>query len=120
MDQALTSIYLSTGWSPLDWWFAVALATFADLLTTVYLLRIGGHETNKPLAWLMGRVGTAPALILVKGSALVGVWIWLQEAVLYLPAVAGLYVALTAWNLYWIWWQRRAVAARLRGIEATD
>lgn len=37
-----------------------------DIYTTVVILKQGGRELNKPLAWLMSRLGVLPALLVTK------------------------------------------------------
>ena len=120
MSEILSAVYLSTGWSPFGWWFAALLASMVDAVTTAYLIRIGGRELNPALAWLMSALGALPALVVTKMLGMAAVLYYLQPLVLYLPLIVGLYIGLNVWNCYWIWWQRQAVAARLRSIGATD
>ncbi len=42
------------------------LLQLLDIYTTQRILSRGGRELNKPLAWLMGRLGILPALLVVK------------------------------------------------------
>lgn len=44
----------------------LVLLQLLDIYTTHRILAAGGRELNKPLAWLMGRLGVLPALLVVK------------------------------------------------------
>jgi len=46
--------------------FTFALLMLADFDSTRRVLSKGGVELNKPLAWLMAKIGVIPALALAK------------------------------------------------------
>ncbi len=53
----------------------LVLLQLLDIYTTHRILECGGRELNKPLAWLMGRLGVVPGLLVVK-VPVVAVMLW--------------------------------------------
>ncbi len=46
----------------------------ADGWTTSQVLRFGGYEQSKIVAWIMLKIGKVPALVLVKVLPVIAVW----------------------------------------------
>ena len=84
----------------------LALITFiflqiADAYLTLRILGKGGKELNKPMRWIMERIGAIPGLAVAKGAYIavaigcafiVPVWVmWL---------VSAAYAILVGWNLW--------------------
>lgn len=108
LDQLLSDFYLFVGWQPYTWFAALAVASALDAATTVYALRkLGAREANPVMRWAMRHLGVVPALLLVKVSALVLMFVTLQDSILYAPLWAVIYAAVAGWNLINIWKGRR-------------
>lgn len=82
-----------------------ALSALLDILTTWRALRDGGHEAWPPMAWLMERIGSRPAL-LVKLVPVAIAWLmvdrepWLPWLVESLAFSFSVQLAVALHNLY--------------------
>lgn len=99
IDQALTSFYLALGWEPYTWFALFALANILDGLTTIKALALGGREINPLMRLAMQRLGTVPAIALLKLAMLYAVFSNLGTIILYMPLLVLVYVGVAAWNL---------------------
>lgn len=79
---------------------AVCLLNIADIYTTMRILAAGGREVNPVMAWLMGALGTVPALIGIKVLALGVAYAYLAAAPMWsLAALLLVYVAVLTNNV---------------------
>jgi hypothetical protein len=79
---------------------AVIALQVADLTTTLGAFRRGGHEANPLVAWAMRRLGTLPALVLVKlAGAALALWLWAMGAMWELWGLAALYLWVVIHNM---------------------
>ena len=78
--------------------FILALSQIGDAVTTLRILAKGGRELNPLIRWMMGRLGTAPAL-LVKGLVLVliGAVAGSTDTALIM---AGITACAVVWNIF--------------------
>lgn len=87
----------------------LAVLFAADAWSTYYILKRGGRELNKPLAWLMGRIGVQQALGVTKVAAFLLVAYYVEQVTPNLQiALLALYVAVVANNLKHVVRIRRA------------
>jgi hypothetical protein len=74
-----------------------------DVITTEYLLNCGGSELNPVMKWLFAHCGMH-AVLIVKALLVLTMSILVSKyQPIALLAIAGLYVAVVAWNTYQIW-----------------
>ena len=78
--------------------FVIAVTQLLDAATTIHALNNGAREVNTLMKALMDRFGVKLALAL-KGAAVVGLAIYLQDQIEALVIVASVYVLVIAWNL---------------------
>jgi len=99
IDQALTSFYLTLGWEPYTWFALLVLVNIMDAVTTIKALSLGGREINPVMRLAMHRIGTVPAIALMKLAVLYAVFTNLGTIILYMPLLVLVYVGVVGWNL---------------------
>ena len=101
MSDLLSTLYLAVGWQPYTWFALLVLASLLDAATTVYALRQSGtREANPVMRWVMGKLGTVPALLVIKAVPLLALFYALQGHILYVPLGVAVYAAAALWNLF--------------------
>jgi|GEM_PF-5616880 hypothetical protein len=88
--------------------FLVVALNIADLVLTVLSLRAGATELNTLIVWLAGKLGTVPALVLIK-VLLIGILLavsfiawqtWYLTVLLVLAVIVYAYVVVSNVKVY--------------------
>lgn len=74
-----------------------ALLQVADIFTTWKVLSQGGRELNPVMAWVMGRLGVLPGLVLAK-LALLGLLVSCPPNLMVMAGLCVLYAAVVVRN----------------------